>query len=134
MSEETRQKYHYPEHSEPEATEKETLKGMETGAVVGGGLGATLGIIAAVGAMVIIPGLGVAVAGPLAASLAGAGGLVGGALGALYGSGIPMEKAQELEHRIREGSILLGVVPRNKEESAIIIEEWRKRGGEVIPH
>src|SRR5262245_34428930 len=80
MSEETRQKYHYPEHSEPEATEKETLKGMETGAVVGGGIGATLGIIAAVGAMVIIPGLGLAVAGPLAGSLAGAGGFVGSAL------------------------------------------------------
>jgi len=134
MSEEMRKKYHYPEMAEPDVTEEDAVRGLETGAAVGGGLGATLGIIAAVGAMVIIPGLGIAVAGPLAASLAGAGGLVGGALGALYGSGIPMEKAQELEHRIREGSILLGVVPRNKEESAIIIEEWHKRGGEVIPH
>jgi hypothetical protein len=134
MSEETRRKYHYPERTEPETTEDDTVRGLETGAAVGGGLGATLGAIAAVGAVVIIPGLGLAVAGPLAASLAGAGGLVGGALGALYGAGIPTEKAQELERRIREGSILIGVVPHKHEEAAVIEAAWRKRGGEIIPH
>src|SRR5215470_1126046 len=134
MSEETRQKYHYPERTEPEVTEDDTVKGLGTGAAVGGGLGATLGAIAAVGATVIIPGLGLAVAGPLAAALAGAGGMIGGALGALYGAGIPAEKAQELELRIREGSILIGVVPRNDEQAAFIRAAWHKRGGDVIPH
>jgi hypothetical protein len=132
MSEETRRRYHYPEHVEPEATEEDTIKGLETGAAVGGGIGATLGIIAAVGAMVIIPGMGLAVAGPLAASLAGAGGLVGSALGALYGSSVPEEKAQELELRIRDGGILIGVVPHNKEEAASIEAAMRERGGEII--
>jgi hypothetical protein len=134
MSEETRQKFHYPELAEPEATEDDSVRGLETGAAVGGGIGATLGAIAAVGAAVIIPGLGLAVAGPLAATLAGAGGLVGGALGALYGASIPAEKAQELERRIREGSILIGVVPHNAEEAALIEAAWRNRGGEIIPH
>src|SRR5262245_23397483 len=83
MAEETRQKYHFEEVREPEATTKDAIVGIETGAAFGGGLGAALGILAAVGAMVIIPGLGLAVAGPLAAALAGAGGVVGGALGAL---------------------------------------------------
>lgn len=132
MSEETRQKYHYPKRDEPETTEEDTMKGLETGAAVGGGIGATLGIIAAVGAAVIIPGMGLAVAGPLAASLAGAGGLVGGALGALYGAGVPWEKAQELERKIREGSILISVIPHNDEEAALVESEWRERGGEII--
>jgi len=134
MSEETRHKYHYPEHAEPEVTEDDSVRGLETGAAFGSGLGATLGAIAAVGAAVIIPGLGLAVAGPLAASLAGAGGMVGGALGALYGASIPEEKVHELERRIREGSILLGVVPHNDEEAPLIEAAWRKRGGEIIPH
>jgi len=134
MSEETRHKYHYSEQAELEATEDASVKGLETGAAIGGGLGATLGAIAAVGAVVIIPGLGLAVAGPLAASLAGVGGMVGGALGALYGASIPEEKIQELERRIREGGILMGVVPHNDKEAALIEDEWRKRGGEIIPH
>ncbi|MGH9766114.1 MAG: hypothetical protein ACREAB_01665 [Blastocatellia bacterium] len=138
MSEETRQKFHYPEQAEPASTEttaEDAVKGIETGAAVGGGLGATLGVIAAVGATVIIPGLGLAVAGPLAASLAGAGGLVGGALGALYGAGIPEEKAKELERKIREeGNILVSVDAHNAEEAAIIEDETRKRGGEIIHH
>jgi hypothetical protein len=132
MSEETRRKYHYPEQAEPEATEEDTLKAMGTGAIVGGGIGATLGAIAAAGATVIIPGLGLAVAGPLAASLAGAGGMVGSALGALYGSSIPEERAHELELKIREGSILIGVVPHNEEEVPFIEAAMRKRGGEML--
>src|SRR4030095_15660644 len=55
MSEETRQKYHYSEAVEPEATEENAIVGLEAGAAVGGGLGAALGIVAAVGAAVIIP-------------------------------------------------------------------------------
>ena len=132
MSEETRQKYHYPEQTEPEVTEDDTVKGLETGAAVGGGLGATLGAIAAFGASMIIPGLSLAVAGPLAASLAGAGGLVGGALGALYGSSLPEEEAQKLEQTIREGSILISVQPHDAEEAALIESAWRERGGKMI--
>src|SRR5262245_47909636 len=127
MSEETRQKYHYAEAAEQETAEEDAVAGLESGAVVGGGLGAMLGIVAAVGAAVIIPGMGLAVAGPLAASLGGAGGLVGGALGALYGSSIPEEQAQELEHKIREGSILISVNPRDAEDAELIESEWRER-------
>lgn len=132
MSEETRQKYHYAEAAEPETTEDDAVAGLEAGAVVGGGLGAMLGIVAAVGAAMIIPGMGLAVAGPLAASLAAAGGLVGGALGALYGSSIPEEQAHELEHKIREGSILISVYPHDPEDADLIESEWRERGGEMI--
>jgi hypothetical protein len=132
MPEETRQKYHYAEAAEPETTDEDAVVGLETGAVVGGGLGAALGIVAGVGAAMIIPGMGLAVAGPLAASLAGAGGLVGGALGALYGSSLPEEAAHKLEHTIREGSILISVRPPSDEDAALIESAWRERGGELV--
>src|SRR5215475_15681514 len=38
MSEETRHKYHYPEHAEPEGTEDDSVRGLETGAAFGSGL------------------------------------------------------------------------------------------------
>src|SRR5262245_37654336 len=132
MSEETRQKYQYKEDVEPEATEKNAIVGIEAGVAFGGGLGAALGIVAAVGAAVIIPGLGLVVAGPLAAILAGAGGMVGGALGALYGSSIPEETAHELEQKIREGSILISVLPHSDEDAELIESAWRERGGEMV--
>src|SRR5262245_58849491 len=132
MSEETRQKYHYAEGTEPETTEEDAIVGLETGVAVGGGLGAALGIVAGVGAAVIIPGLGLAVAGPLAATLAGAGGLVGGALGALYGSSVPEEEAHELEQKIREGSILISVRPLGDKDAKLIESAWRERGGELV--
>jgi hypothetical protein len=130
MSEETRQRYHYAEATEPETTEEDAVVGLETGAAVGGGLGAALGIVAAVGAAVIIPGMGLAVAGPLA----GAGGLVGGALGALYGSSVPEEEAHKLEQKIREGSILISVRSHSDEDAELIESAWRERRGEMVQY
>jgi hypothetical protein len=134
ISDETRQKYHYAETTEPETTEEETIVGLEAGVAVGGGLGAALGIVAGVGAAVIIPGLGLAVAGPLTAALASAGGLVGGALGALYGSSVPEEEAQKLEQKIREGSILISVRSHSDEDADLIESAWRERGGELVQY
>src|SRR5215510_1330602 len=128
MSEETRQKYHYAEATEPETTEEDAIVGLETGAAIGGGLGAALGIVAGGGAAVIIPGMGLAVAGPLA----GAGGMVGGALGALYGLSVPEEEAHELEQKIREGSILISARPLSDEDAELIESAWRERGGELV--
>jgi hypothetical protein len=130
MSEETRQRYHYAEATEPETTEEDAVVGLETGAAVGGGLGAALGIVAAVGAAVIIPGMGLAVAGPLA----GAGGLVGGALGALFGSSVPEEEAHKLEQKIREGSVLISVRSHSDEDAELIESAWRERGGEMVQY
>lgn len=135
MSEETRQKIHYEEApTEPAATDEDAVAGLEAGAAFGGGLGATLGAIAGIGAAVVIPGMGLAIAGPLAASLAGAGGMLGGALGALFGSSLPEEDAQKLEQTIREGSILISVNPYDAESAALIENEWRQRGGEIVNH
>jgi hypothetical protein len=49
------------------------LKGAGTGAAVGDAVGATLAAIAAIGTTLALPGLGLLVAGPIAAAFAGAG-------------------------------------------------------------
>jgi hypothetical protein len=133
MSEETRRQIPYEEApTELAATDDDAVAGLQTGAAFGGGLGATLGAVAGLGAAIIIPGLGLAIAGPLAASLAGAGGLLGGVLGALFGSSLPEEEARELEQMIREGSILISVHPHDAESAAQIENELRNRGGEIV--
>lgn len=73
------------------------------GAGIGGAVGAALAAIAAVGTSLAIPGLGLVVAGPLAAALAGAGagGATGGLLGALIGAGIPEHRAKVYDAGLR---------------------------------
>src|SRR5215467_7088933 len=70
MSDETRQ-IHSPS-VESELQDK-TLEGLGVGVIIGAGVGALLGAIAGVGTSLIVPGLGMVIAGPLATGLSGAG-------------------------------------------------------------
>lgn len=75
-----------------------------TGATTGGVLGGVAGLLAGLGALTI-PGLGpIVAAGPLAATLTGAVG--GGLVGGLVDMGIPQERSQYFESKVREGRIL----------------------------
>jgi hypothetical protein len=110
------------------AHEKETKapEGTTTGAVAGGAIGGTLGLLAGIGALAI-PGLGPFIAaGPIMGALAGigSGGVVGGIIGALIGMGIPEYEAKRYEGRIKEGGILLSVHCDNG--------DWVKRAKEVL--
>jgi len=89
--------------------------------------------IAAIGTSIALPGLGLIVAGPLAAALvgAGAGGITGGLIGALVGSGIPEERAREYETGIREGGIVLSVRARTAAEEDDIEGALENAGGEL---
>jgi hypothetical protein len=104
------------------------------GAAIGGGVGATLGALAAIGTTLALPGLGLLVAGPIAAALAGggAGALTGGVIGALVGSGIPEERAKVYDKGIREGGIVLGVTPRSTEDADYLENDWRTNRGEAV--
>jgi hypothetical protein len=95
------------------AHEKSTKapEGTATGAVTGGVIGGTLGLLAGIGALAI-PGVGPLIAaGPIMATLAGAGagGAVGGLVGALVGMGIPEYEAKRYEGAVKGGGTLLSV-------------------------
>jgi hypothetical protein len=96
--------------------------------------GAVAAGIAAVGTSLAIPGLGLVVAGPIAAALAGAGagGAAGGLLGALVGAGIPEERVKHYEGGIQEGGVLLGVKPRSTEDAEYLRKTWTDGRGEHV--
>src|SRR3954463_7363984 len=110
------------------------VEGLAVGGGVGTVVGATLAALAAIGTSVAIPGLGIVVAGPLAAALAGAGagGVTGGLLGALVGSGIPEERVRHYEEGIKNGGILMGVRTRSDEDTAHIERDWTDNAGQHV--
>jgi hypothetical protein len=127
MSDDTRSKY----FDNPSGRQTELGNKAAKGAGVGGAIGGTaVGIAAAVaaaGASIAIPGLGLVIAGPLAAGLAGAGaGAAGGGLiGAMVGWGIPEERVKDYEAGIKKGGILMGVRPRSKEDAEYLEGQWK---------
>ncbi len=131
MSDETRKSQYADGTAGDSELGSKALEGTATGAGIGGTLGAVLGALAAIGTSVLLPGLGLLVAGPLAGALvgAGAGGLTGGLLGALVGSGIPEEQAAEYETGIKSGGTVLGVHPRNADDAAYLEREFTNCGG-----
>jgi len=133
MSDETR-KTHFGEGTAHTELGDKAMEGAGVGSAIGGTAGAIIGAIAAIGTSVALPGLGLIVAGPLAAALAGAGagGLTGGLVGALVGSGIPEEHAAEYESGIKNGGIVMGVKPRNEEDARYFEEEFRRNNGDKI--
>lgn len=110
------------------------LEGAGTGSAIGTTLGAIAGAVAAIGTNLVLPGLGLVVAGPLAAGLAGAGAgaATGGIIGALIGAGIPEERAKVYEDGVKKGDIVLGVRPRNDEDADYFANEWKGYNGYEI--
>jgi hypothetical protein len=133
MSDDTRGRYFGEGTADTELGSK-ALEGAGAGSAIGGTLGAIIGGIAAIGTNVFLPGLGLVVAGPLAAALAGAGagGLTGGLVGALIGSGIPEEHAAEYESGIKNGGIYMGVNARNDEDAQYFHNEFSRNGGSHV--
>ena len=126
MSEDTKKR-----HFTSGSTETELGSKAAEGAGVGGAIGGTVGAIAAafvaVGTTVAIPGLGLLIAGPLAAAIAGAGAgaATGGLVGALVGWNMPEERVKQYDEGIRKGGILMGVRPRNDEDAKYFEESWK---------
>lgn len=92
-------------------------EGASTGALSGALLGGTLGWLAGIGTLAI-PGVGPLIAaGPIMATLAGAGvgGTIGGVGGALIGFGLPEYEAKRYEGSVKEGGILLSAHCDNSE-------------------
>lgn len=133
MSDEARDKHFTSDGKETELGNK-ALEGAGTGAAIGGTVGATLAAIAAIGTTLALPGIGLLVAGPIAAGLAGAGagGATGGIIGALIGAGIPEERVKHYEQGLKEGGIVMGVTPRSDEDAEYFEREWKGHRGEEV--
>ena len=108
--------------------------GAGVGGAVGGVVGAVLAAIVAVGSTIILPGLNLVIAGPIAAALAGAGAgaATGGVIGALIGAGIPEYRAKVYESGIRGGGILLGVEAKSDEETDKLEDLLEALGGQHV--
>ncbi len=134
MSDDTRKKHFSDDDDNKTEFDTKAWEGAGKGAAIGGAVGATLAAIAAIGTTVALPGIGLLVAGPLAAAIAGAGagGLTGGIVGALIGSGIPEDRAKDYEKGINEGGILMGVNARNDEDAEYFENDWRTNRGEYV--
>jgi hypothetical protein len=133
MSDETR-KRHFGEGSVETELGTKAAEGAGVGGAIGGGLGAVVAAIAAVGTTVALPGLGLVIAGPIAAALvgAGAGAAAGGLIGALVGWNMPEERVKEYESGIKEGGILMGVRPRNAEDAKHFENDWKANSGQKV--
>ena len=126
MSDDTRKKHFATEVHKTDLGSK-AMEGAGTGSAIGGTLGAIAGAVAAIGTTLLIPGLGIVVAGPIAAAVAGAGagGVTGGIIGALVGSGIPKERAVVYEQGVKDGNIVMGVNARNAADADYFENDWR---------
>lgn len=132
MSDETR-KRHFSDDTDTELGTK-AAEGAGIGGAIGGTVGAIAAAVAALGTSVALPGLGLVIAGPVAAALAGAGAgaATGGLVGALIGWGMPEERIKQYEAGIQEGGILMGVKPRSDEDAAYLQNNWRESRGELV--
>jgi uncharacterized protein YjbJ (UPF0337 family) len=132
MTDETR-KRHFGDvkpGTELEAGSK-AAKGFGAGSAIGGGVGAALAALFAVGTSVVVPGLGLVLAGPIAAALAGAGagGVTGGLIGALIGAGIPEDRAAGYETGLKQGGILIGTRARDEKHAEQMERDFGTYGG-----
>ncbi len=133
MSDSTREHFAATAPRAPISANTHAAEGMGIGGAIGTAVGATLAAVAAIGTTLALPGLGLLVAGPIAAALAGggAGAFTGGLIGGLVGLGIPEQNAEAYQQALRDGGVVLGVVP-HADDATRIEEHFRKLNGEAI--
>lgn len=125
MSDDTRKRSFDGDTTADSALGDKAMEGAGKGSAIGGTVGAVAAAIAAIGTSLVVPGLGLVVAGPIAAALAGAGigGLTGGLVGALVGSGVPEETAKAYESGLKDGGIVVGVHPRDAADEQYLTQQ-----------
>jgi hypothetical protein len=134
MSDKTKQSIETPPAAESHEAGNLAAEGLGVGGAIGTAVGATLGAVAAVGTTLALPGLGLVIAGPVAAALAGggAGAVTGGLIGALIGSGMSEQSPDAYHNALRHGGVVIGVVPNTQAEADVIQQQFRELGGEYV--
>ena len=134
MSDDTRKRYFSDDRHIKNEQGSKAAEGGELGGPTGGTIGMLIPVLVAAGAFLAFPVLGLVVAGPIAASLAGAGaaGVAVGLMGALTDWGIPEERVKQYEGGIHDGGILMGVKPRSDQDAKYIEQQWKASGGQHV--
>ncbi len=134
MSEDTRKRLISDDSNTTPLLAHREAEGGELGGPKGGRIGILVTVFAAVGAALALPALGFVAAGPIAASLAGAGaaGLAAGLLGAMGDWGVPHERVHRYEAGIQDGGILMMVEARSDEDARQIERQWAAFGAQDV--
>lgn len=113
---------------------RRTAEGAGTGGAIGAAVGAAGAAIAAAGTTLVVPPLGIAVAGPAAAALAGlgAGAATGGLVGALVGAGMSEYRARHFAELVKAGRVIVGVSVATAPERRHVAEILEEHGGELL--
>lgn len=98
-----------------------TMEGVGEGAVIGGAIGAIVMGLLGVAGSVLLPGVGLIVAGSAAAAWAGAGmgAVAGGIIGWLVNIGVPKDIAPYYERGLNEGAIVVAVAAHPGDEARV---------------
>ena len=135
MSDDTR-KTHFAGTTAGKETElgNKAAEGAGVGGAIGGTIGAIAAAVAAVGTSIALPGIGLVIAGPLAAAVAGAGAgaASGGLIGALVGWNMPEERVKHYEEGMKKGGILLGLRTRNDSDAEHLESAWKTHNGQNV--
>ncbi|MBV9575715.1 MAG: hypothetical protein JO149_03750 [Gammaproteobacteria bacterium] len=133
MSEDTRNKNYSSTLVKSETGDK-SMEGLALGGALGGTALGIIGAVVALSTTIVVPGVGLVIAGPLAAGLvgAGAGSIAGGFVGALIGAGIPEERATIYENGIKKGEILITVSSHSDDEDNELMKDWKKNNGKDV--
>lgn len=131
MSDDSRKKYYGSTVAKTETGDK-SMEGLALGGALGGTVVGVLAAVVALSTTIVVPGVGLIIAGPLAAGLvgAGAGSIAGGLLGALIGAGIPEEHAKIYEQGIKKGGIVILVNSHGDDDA--LLTDWKKNKGKDI--
>lgn len=94
--------------------------------------GAISAAVTAIGTSLVIPGVGLIVAGPAAAALTGSSPGAGGLIGALIGRGVPEARVEHYEQEIKEGGILIGIQTQSDRDAQYFEQQWKSNRGEHV--
>jgi hypothetical protein len=113
---------------------RRTAEGAGAGGAIGGAIGAAGAALAAVGTTLVVPPLGIVVAGPAAAALAGlgAGAATGGLVGALVGAGMSEYRARHFAKLVKDGQVIVGVSVETEPERRNVAEILDDHDGELV--
>ena len=127
MSEATRERIKkVPEtvvHHDVTPTEEGSTKEVIAGTAAMSAIGAIGGVVAAIGTTILVPGLGLIIAGPMAGIGAGVGALIG----SMYGvpiSSVGDDEETKFRSEVESGRVLLRVVPHNHTDAEFIRDKW----------